>query len=115
MSRPIDVDEIYYCWLWDGELNRDGYGVLWNPRRLAHRVVYEEEVGPIMNGLMLDHVCRRRNCVNPMHLEPVKQSANERRKSWAYRVRMKTCRFGHNRYEHGRRTPEGGFICLVCE
>lgn len=42
----------------------------------AHRVVYEELVGPIPDGLMLDHLCRVRHCVNPEHLEPVTNREN---------------------------------------
>jgi hypothetical protein len=84
-------------------------------KRAAHRRVYEAETGLVIaKGLMLDHWCRRRHCVNPMHLEPVKQGINERRKLWRYRVRIKTCQFGHDLYQDGRRTPEGGKICLIC-
>lgn len=61
------------CWLWQGALNSDGYGTLRvSGRRMrAHRFAYESFVGPIGEGLTIDHLCRVRNCVNPGHLEPV--------------------------------------------
>lgn len=61
------------CWIWTGELNRNGYGRVWRLGRrvMAHRAMYELLVGPIPEGLVLDHLCRVRCCVNPKHLEPV--------------------------------------------
>ncbi|WBB73252.1 HNH endonuclease signature motif containing protein [Micromonospora sp. WMMD1128] len=61
------------CWLWTAGLV-DGYGrfmVTRQANRAAHRVAYEGLIGPIPDGLVLDHLCRVRNCVNPAHLEPV--------------------------------------------
>lgn len=61
------------CWLWTGYTNGAGYGVLEikdQPFR-AHRLSYELFIGPIPEGLTLDHLCRVRCCVNPHHLEPV--------------------------------------------
>lgn len=51
---------------------QDGEYVL----RYAHRVAYEHLVGPIPEGLQLDHLCRNRTCVNPEHLEPVTAQEN---------------------------------------
>jgi hypothetical protein len=45
----------------------------------AHRFAYLEFVGPIPDGLVLDHLCRNKKCVNPDHLEPVTNAENLRR------------------------------------
>lgn len=47
--------------------------------KYAHRAMYEQEVGPITEGLELDHLCRQTMCVNPSHLEPVTHAVNLRR------------------------------------
>lgn len=62
------------CWLWQGALDY-GYGKYSRNKR-AHRISYELLVGPIPDGLDLDHLCRNRACVNPAHLEPVAHREN---------------------------------------
>jgi hypothetical protein len=89
------------CWLWTAGLN-GGYGVytIGGRPRPAHRLAYEELVGPVPDGLQLDHLCRVRRCVNPAHLEPVTSKENTRRGTAvdviAERQRSKThCPRGH--------------------
>ncbi len=70
------------CWLWIGSvLARRGYGRIGvrGKEYLAHRLVYEMLVGPVPEGLELDHKCRVTCCVNPDHLEPVTHLENVRR------------------------------------
>lgn len=50
-----------------------------NQTYYVHRFAYELLVGPIPDGLTVDHLCRTRLCANPRHLEPVPQSENSRR------------------------------------
>ncbi|MER7788592.1 HNH endonuclease signature motif containing protein [Streptomyces sp. NPDC097640] len=77
------------CWTWTGEITPKGYGVLQvNGRRvLAHRASYEAHVGPVPEGLVIDHVCHdksciagdacpHRRCINPAHLQPVTNAVN---------------------------------------
>lgn len=70
------------CWIWTGSHTVDGYGNLRaesGKTVRAHRAVYELLVGPVPEGLMLDHLCRQRDCVKPSHLEPVTNAENVRR------------------------------------
>ena len=69
------------CWIWIGELNRNGYGriKIFGKRLMAHRVIYELLVGAIPERLVLDHLCKNRCCVNPNHLEPVTVKENTHR------------------------------------
>ena len=67
------------CWQWIRCLV-DGYGQVWFERRWrSHRLFYEKLVGPIPEGLQLDHICRNRACCNPGHLESVTQKENIKR------------------------------------
>lgn len=70
------------CWVWTASLRPDGYGQFRIGGRIdgrnvrAHQVSYELLVGPIPEGLVIDHLCRNRACVNPSHLEPVTHRIN---------------------------------------
>jgi len=76
------------CWLWSGARNRAGYGVIGInlASKLAHRISYEAFVGPVPEGLELDHLCKTKACVNPAHLEPVTRAENVKR-GWPDRKR----------------------------
>lgn len=71
------------CWLFTGQTDRKGYARLkitgTTVSVFAHRYMWELVNGPVPEGLQLDHLCRRRNCVNPAHLEPVTSLENSRR------------------------------------
>lgn len=81
IAAKIVIDE-NGCWIWTGASADGGYGSLWfgGRTRRVHRVVYELLVGPIPEGLDLDHVrargCQSRACANPAHLEPVTEQEN---------------------------------------
>lgn len=113
-SKPLPVEPRLWpkiikteiCWLWTGTLNAAGYGVISVncKSRQVHRVVYELLVGPIPEGLNLDHVrdrgCTNRNCCNPDHLEPVTQAENIRR-TYKHLPPRTHCRRGHDYAEYG--------------
>jgi len=78
------VDDVTGCWIFSGSKDTHGYGKLsvdghGKPARPAHRVYYERAAGRIPRGLTLDHLCRSRACVNPIHLEPVTNQVNVQR------------------------------------
>lgn len=111
------------CWEWTNYLERNGYARIWVNRRNvgAHRWSYEHHVGPIPDGLVIDHLCRNPPCVNPDHLEPVTprenvlrgiapQVARERNASLTH------CKRGHEFTEDNTRVDRtGGRICLACK
>jgi hypothetical protein len=70
------------CWLWTAGKTYNGYGMFGTAECIttAHRWSYMLYVGPIPDGLVVDHLCRVRNCVNPDHLEPVTHAENARRR-----------------------------------
>lgn len=80
MSKVAFVDG---CWEWQGALDKGGYGAFFYGKGMAkaHRVSYALFVGPIPEGLFIDHTCHNRACVNPEHLRPVtnKQNLEHRR------------------------------------
>jgi len=81
LIRRIVIDE-NNCWLWTGEKSgHKGYGGIRHDGRTqrVHRVAYELFVSPIPEGLVIDHLCRNRRCVNPHHLEPVTVRVNNLR------------------------------------
>lgn len=65
------------CWNWTGTLSK-GYGVMKVHSRSTrvHRLMYEVFVGPIPEGLVIDHLCKNKQCVNPEHLEAVTSREN---------------------------------------
>jgi hypothetical protein len=113
-----DVDPETGCWVWRGSTPR-GYGSIKRDgiRYRAHRYIYEREIGPIPDGLQLDHLCRNRSCVNPEHLEVVSCRENLMRgQTLAAENAAKThCKRGHplsgeNLYVE----PKGTRACKQC-
>lgn len=76
------------CWPWKPNPGSGGYGVYGKPAKGAHVVAYELTVGPVPEGLELDHRCHdpetcpggngcpHRRCCNPAHLLPVTRQEN---------------------------------------
>lgn len=79
MAEKIHVEGD--CWMWTGATDGGGrYGSIYNSAtkkvERAHRRAYELLVGPVEDGLVIDHLCRRTLCVNPDHLDQVTQREN---------------------------------------
>jgi len=105
------------CWIWTGSVVRGGYGQFRDEASRmvkAHRWSYEHHIGPVPEGLQLDHLCRTTRCVNPWHLDPVTARENLVRAegTWAGRnVRKNACPRGHAYPPH---EPGGVRYCLAC-
>ena len=108
------IDAVSGCWVWTGGLNGKGYGLVWSAGKtlLVHRVAYEELVGPIPEGLTLDHLCRNRPCFNVDHLEPVTHRENVRRGIKG--VLTTHCPQGHPYDEPNTRWSRGKRHCRAC-
>ena len=91
------------CWLWTSTKDKRGYGYIGEGgrrgrSRSAHQIAYELVVGPIPEGLELDHLCMVPSCVRPDHLEPVTHEENIRRATEAGRnhnTQKTVCPQGH--------------------
>lgn len=92
-EKRFIVDEDSGCWIWQGVLDKDGYGNFTRNTR-AHRWSYEAFIGPIPDDLVIDHLCRNRACVNPLHLEPTTSGDNCRR-SPEFWGNKELCDYGH--------------------
>lgn len=117
------------CHPWTGCLTEKGYGTISidGSQRYAHRVAYELLVGPIPDGLHIDHTCHtndqtcqggptclHRRCCNPEHLEPVAPAENTRRGVLARRTH---CPQGHPYDEENtfrKRGPRSKRECREC-
>jgi hypothetical protein len=107
------------CWLWTGTTTAKGYGMFFpgasGPRmQSAHRWAYEHYVGPIPDGLQIDHLCRNRRCVNPEHLEVVTARQNQERSPFDPAKRTH-CPQGHP-YDEANTyvSPNGRRNCRIC-
>ena len=110
------------CWIWTGHRNVQGYGVF-NLRpegggrhykqTPAHRFAYELLIGPIPNGLVLDHIeCDTRACVNPGHTIPTTNEANMLRGN--INAKKTHCDHGHPFSEENTGFKNGWRSCLKC-
>lgn len=112
------------CWLWIWCIDRYGYGVAsvnGNQMR-AHRAAFEARRGEIPHGLTIDHLCRVRNCVNPVHLEPVSRGENVLRGEGlaATNARKTHCHRGHeftpeNTYAFTNSRGRPARDCRICK
>jgi hypothetical protein len=101
------------CWMWTSTVAGRYGQIRYKGRQYpAHRFMYEMMIGPIPDGLQLDHLCRNNLCVRPDHLEPVTCRENLRRGENSNR-RKTHCPQGHEytlenteMNQHSRRCKE---------
>lgn len=105
------------CWTWLAGKDRDGYGQYGVDGRSvkAHRHAYELEVGPIPEGMDIDHVCRNRACVRPDHLRPRDHAENSADRV-SFQAAKTHCPKGHE-YTPENTGPAGanGRRCRTCD
>lgn len=106
------------CLRWQGPYHSQGYGLI-RGHEYAHRVAWEREVGPIPDGLTVDHVkargCVHRDCVAVEHLEPVTQGENARRSLRIEDQMARTeCPQGHRYEGHNLIIRRGKRECRTC-
>lgn len=108
------VEKTPTCWIWHGTRMSTGHGRFFyeGTRAAAHRVAYAELIGPIPEGLVLDHLCMNPPCVNPAHLEPVTSAENLARAVVAHRPDY--CPQGHPYDEANTDNRNGRRICIEC-
>lgn len=97
------------CWEWEGKVSGSGYAHIrigGGNHVYLHRHLYEQEVGPISEGLEPDHLCNNTRCVNWNHLEPVTRQENLLRR-YQRRPLPTHCRRGHEF------TPENTYTTLT--
>lgn len=105
------------CWNWIASKHpRGGYGMIYYEGRCqrAHRVAYQVMVGPVPEGLELDHLCHNPSCINPAHLEPVTHQENMMRGHLSNRLKTH-CKFGHP-FDEQNTIPinNGRRMCRTC-
>lgn len=107
------------CWVWLGQRDAQGYGVLNHDGKKvrAHRYAYEHHRGEITPGLEPDHLCKRPECVNPYHLELVTHRENVLRSSnhVAKQAQQTECKRGHPFTPENTRIKKGNKReCRTC-
>ena len=109
------VDSLVGCHIWVACRMKKGYGKfgLDGASVLAHRFSYARAFGPIPEGLVIDHICRVHQCINPLHLEPVTQKVNMERGEWATKTH---CPAGHEYNEENTHVWKGRQRhCRICD
>jgi hypothetical protein len=108
------------CIVWIAARDSNGYGQFGMPRHLggafvrAHRLAYEVCHGQIPAGMVIDHLCNNKRCVNPDHLEAVTQKENCSRAA-GIRARARTyCRQGHRYTDENTYFYPSGRRCKTC-
>ena len=107
------------CWHWTGQVARDGYGRMSvdGRKQMVHRLAYAVWIGPIPDGLEIDHLCMVKVCINPAHLEAVTRRENMlRQPRIGARAAQTECIHGHPyTAENTGRDGRGNRFCRTCD
>ena len=103
LRRIVPPSKLMDCWIWKGAPASNGYGriTLGGVGFYAHRVSYRAVRGPLPAGLVADHICRVRNCVNPWHIRFVTVKENNLCgfAPHAINARKTHCKHGHSLHD----------------
>lgn len=107
------------CWLWTASTDKNGYTRFFflAQCRAAHIVSYWLFVGATPKGLELDHLCRRRHCVNPTHLDAVTHYVNVVERGIglsAINAKKTHCKRGHEFTPENTIPYRGNRLCRTC-
>lgn len=126
------VEKSEGCWLWIAATNDHGYGYISIDGRMvrAHVFAYEQEFGPVPDGMVLDHTCHtsdvsceggrscvHRRCVRPSHLTPTtnRQNVLSGKTLAGDNARKTECSKGHPfNDENTYVAPDGSRKCRMC-
>ena len=107
------------CYLWQGTIDSSGYGSFRNKR--AHRIMFEVVNQEIPKGMLIDHLCNVRNCINPDHLRlstPKENGSRERANHW--NSKKTHCKRGHEYTPENTKTiirkyGHDGWVLRTCK
>lgn len=106
------------CWDWTGNKNRQGYGRVPFRGRVVvpHRLLHQTIFGEITPGLVSDHICENKSCVNPKHIEPVTSKENIYRGCAppSINIRKTHCASGHKFTTENTYISRGMRACRTC-
>lgn len=123
LLQRMRVDKKTNCWMWQKYISPDGYARTCYQRFFpnvtgAHRISYSLFRGPIPEGMVIDHLCRTRSCINPDHMEVVTAIENNRRGIYpthTHRNGRKThCKRGHPFNKKNTIMVQGSRQCRAC-
>lgn len=122
MARMVYIEDERGCHIWQRALNSRGYGVVWHDGkvRLAHRVAWLLDRGTWpTEGLVIDHVCEVKACINVDHLRELTNRENVLRAPASpmnVTARRTACGRGHSYTPDSLRIDSrGARQCRICD